>query len=116
MAADDGTVFVVAPALANLLVTGPNVLAVELHQTALNNDSSFDLMLWGQTGGTRPQLTISYHPDTSQATITWSGSGTLRRARSLSSPIPWEDVPGNPASPYTFSVSPTDRIVVYSLR
>ncbi len=116
VAADDGTVFVVAPALANLLVTGPNVLAVELHQTALNNDSSFDLMLWGQTGGTRPQLTISYHPDTSQATITWSGSGTLRRARSLSSPIPWEDVPGNPASPYTFSVSPTDRIVVYSLR
>src|SRR4030095_37719 len=43
-ASDDGTVFFQNPAPANLLVSGANVVAVEVHQNAgTSTDLSFDL-------------------------------------------------------------------------
>jgi len=45
--------------ISNTLITGLNIIAVEIHQDAINSSTSaFDLMLWGQ-GPTGPRLTIT---------------------------------------------------------
>ncbi|MEY2410175.1 MAG: hypothetical protein QOF48_2845 [Verrucomicrobiota bacterium] len=68
-AADDGTFYVVTN-VGNTLLSGNNVLGVEVHQDALNSsDISFDLMLWGQ-GAVGPTLTITRTDDT-HADVRW---------------------------------------------
>ncbi len=48
---EETTIFIQAPVAANALVTGTNVLAVEIHQSGgTSSDISFDLDLIGQTG------------------------------------------------------------------
>ena len=68
--AHDGTVYVSTNLLSSLLVTGSNVVAVELHQDAGDSsDISFDLMLWsGTIGG--PKLSI-VSTDTTHADVSW---------------------------------------------
>jgi hypothetical protein len=75
----DGSLFVVSNITAQL-VTGRNVLAVEVHQNNnTSSDLSFDLMLWGEsTTAPGPKLVITSGPAPNQITITWPpASGTL---------------------------------------
>ena len=61
---------------AGLLVNGPNVLAVELHQTSNTGDAGFDLGLTGIAipPGAVPPLNIQHVPG--GVIITWPGSGS----------------------------------------
>ena len=47
LAVDDGTNVTILQASAAMLVNGTNIVAVELHQTALADDASFDLEIHG---------------------------------------------------------------------
>lgn len=73
LAQDDGTALFGGPANAALLVSGQNVLAVEVHQNATNSsDISFDLELLGNVQFQRPTVAI-----TAPANGTVIGSPTL---------------------------------------
>jgi len=59
-ASDDGTVFFPSNPSASLLTTGPNVLAVEVHQNATSStDVSFDLELISNFTPTAPVVSIT---------------------------------------------------------
>ena len=107
-------VLVLVPALALLLVAGANTVAVEIHQDAGNSsDLSFDLMLWGESGG-GPPLSITYNPGTGTVTITWSGGGTLICTDDPTMPrSSWSPVAGA-ASPYVTPASAAHRF--YAVR
>ena len=68
--AHDGTVYVSTNLATSVLVAGNNVVAVEIHQDSVNSsDISFDLMLWGNTGG-GPSLKIT-PINASQSDLSW---------------------------------------------
>jgi hypothetical protein len=68
--AHDGTVYVSTNLLSSALVTGSNILAVEIHQDSTNSsDISFDLMLNGAVPA-GPSLKI-VSTDTTHASISW---------------------------------------------
>ena len=68
-APDDGTFYMVTN-ISNTLISGANVIAVEIHQDAINSsDISFDLMLWAQ-GPTGPRLTIT-RTDPTHVELSW---------------------------------------------
>ena len=61
-AADDGNTSQIISLPAGTLVTGTNVIAVEMHQRAANSDDlSFDLQLTG-LGDTNPPIVNTYSP------------------------------------------------------
>jgi hypothetical protein len=100
-AADDGTVYQNTNVPPTLLVPGANILAVEIHQdTPTSSDISFDLMLWGEGGGTGgPDLTIRLLGN--NVVLDWSPANWQLQATTelpaTGDPV-WSDVPG--ASPY----------------
>jgi len=102
-AADDGTRYVRTNVTPAVLVTGPNIVAVEVRQNnAGSSDLSFDLMLWGQSAS-GPALIITPNGNGTYS-ITWndpSGLYQLQRSGNIASPLNWGDVPGNPPSGYT---------------
>jgi hypothetical protein len=70
---DDGTFYYVTN-IANTLVAGNNVIAVEIHQESMTStDISFDLMLWAQPGFPRLFLTRT---NATHADLSWRDSGT----------------------------------------
>jgi len=72
-APDDGTFYQVTN-IANTLVAGNNVIAVEIHQDAITStDISFDLMLWGQPSG--PRLTV-VQVDSTHVDVSWPAPST----------------------------------------
>ena len=75
-AADDGTFYVVTN-ISSALLSGTNVLAVEIHQDAVtSSDISFDLMLWGQPANSaEPVLTLT-HTSATAAEISWPLTST----------------------------------------
>jgi len=106
-AGDDGTVYVRGTAAAGVLLSGRNVLAVEVHQnSATSSDLSFDLMLWGQ-GAARPRLEIALvdhdgDPFTPLVVeVRWNAPGaTLIESTDVTKPLSqWTPVPGA-TSPY----------------
>jgi hypothetical protein len=104
--------------LTNLsgLVSGANLLAIELHQNATtSSDSVLSVQVVAGTEqfGLRPRLNVSRNGG--QVTISWTGGGVLQEATQLTNGATvWTDVPGNPSSPYTFT--PTGQMKFYSLR
>jgi hypothetical protein len=87
-------------------VQGDNVIAVEVHQDAVNSsDLDFGMQLEAlvatfSPGG--PRLTTSVNG--SSLTITWPGGGTLQRSTDISSPANWTAIPGA-ASPFVTNTS-----------
>lgn len=84
---------------ATALMTGNNIIAVEIHQDdGASSDISFDLMLWGVSAG-GPPLTIVING--SNYEVSWSDpSGTfiLQESSDVGSPLNWADVP-SPTNP-----------------
>ena len=113
--ADDGTVYFTGNVSPTNLVSGPNIVAVEVRQdTAGSSDVSFDLMLWGQGGG-GPRVTIVLNLDGS-VTLSWTGGGTLICTSDVSLPrTSWTDVVGA-TSPYTIAVGSLAAHQFYALR
>jgi hypothetical protein len=87
------------------LVSGDNVMAVEVHEVNLtSSDITMGLQLNQLTS--TPALTVTITQDTVGGTVTvsWSGgtsAGTLRSTTSITTPRPWPVVAGSPVSPYT---------------
>src|SRR6185436_19311759 len=88
------------------LISGDNVLAVEVHQVNLiSSDMTMGLKV-SKLSSTPPIIVqISYSGG--NVTVTWSGgtsAGTLRSATSITTPRPWPVVTGA-TSPYTTTAS-----------
>ncbi len=68
----DGAVYEISNNIPSTVLRTTNVIAVEVHQeSGGSSDVSFDLMLWGESGGpTGPRLTIT-QINATQATISW---------------------------------------------
>jgi hypothetical protein len=76
---DDGDDYYTSNLLSSVLVAGPNIIAVEVHQNAFgSSDVSFDLMLWGQAAS-GPTLRIVQVSST-QVEISWPQSADLAGA------------------------------------
>ena len=112
-----------AVTLTNLsgLVSGENLLAIELHQvSSTSSDAVLAIQLIAEVeqfgiGGSGPRLSVSRNPITGQVTITWSGGGILQQANDLpSGGVGWGDVPGNPPSPYT--IAPAGNQMFFRVR
>ena len=95
-------VFTVSGDAVTNLVSGENVLAVEVHNYTVGSP---DIVFGSALGYSRPaelepQLNVFYSGD--EATLFWNGSGfALQRQAQLSaSPNTWEDVPGTVVSPF----------------
>jgi uncharacterized lipoprotein YmbA len=85
---DDGTVYQVTNINPSVLVAGPNIVAVEIHQDATNSsDISFDLMLWGEG----PTLTIT-PISTTQVDVSWPfpSAGFLLESKTNLSAVTWD--------------------------
>lgn len=96
---DDGTVYVTGTALGSALVSGRNVLAVQMAQNSItSSDLSFDLMLWGQ-GAAQPRLEIALVDGIVE--VRWNAPGaTLIQSPDITRPLSqWTPVPGA-TSPY----------------
>ncbi len=111
---DDGSIYHrtnVAPAS---LVAGPNIVAVHVAQNnTTSSDTSFDLMLWGQTGTISVPSPHIVNNGT-QIVITWTGSAVLQQAVAVTGPF--VDVPGNPGSGYTIPLPAPGNAQFYRLR
>ena len=110
--------------LTNLtgLVTGNNVLAIELHQNSMtSSDAVLSVQLVAELAAfgdvvEGPRLNITRNATTGEITVSWSGSGTLQQTTSLQSPTStWTDVPGNP-NPYVFTPGAGAETRFFSLR
>ncbi len=81
-----------APATLSLLVTGTNVLAIEVHQNALNSsDLAMNFELTG-TALVSPNTSLAITRGTNSLTLSWSVDASffnLRTATNLSPPITW---------------------------
>jgi hypothetical protein len=84
-----------------LLVSGTNVLAVELHQTPLSGDASFDLSLIGR--GPPPDLrpTLAFQYGAGRVVLHWQGTNAILE-RTLVPAWDWAPVP-DAHSPYEVS-------------
>lgn len=82
------------------------VVSLGGQQTLRYNVTSGDMdyfLLIPATKTETPKITGIKTNANGSVTIEWTGGGTLQSATSLTPPIPWQDVPGAPASPYTFT-------------
>jgi hypothetical protein len=115
---DDGNVYH-STATNNTLVTGRNVLAVEVHQNNItSSDISFDLMLWGTTATASVPTPRIVNTGTALV-ITWTGNAVLQQASSLTvppAPSGFTDVPGNPGSGYSISLPAPGSAKYFRLR
>jgi hypothetical protein len=89
---DDGAAYYTSNLLSSVLVAGPNIIAVEVHQnTVTSSDISFDLMLWG-TAPAGPTLTIT-RLNASQVEVSWPLStdptALLYFTTDLNPPVSW---------------------------
>ncbi len=105
---------------AALFRTGPNLVAVEIHQQNLTStDVSFDLQLFAQSGpAIAPSLSIVPDPaNVRNVLISWTGAGTLQETSALVSPSSvWTDVTPAPAgTSYSVPTSAASQRF-YSLR
>lgn len=67
---DDGAAYYSSNLLSSVLVPGPNIIAVEMHQNSYtSSDISFDVMLWG-TVSAGPRLLVRYVSST-QVEVSW---------------------------------------------
>ena len=74
---DDGIVYYAASVNPTNLVTGANLLAVEVHQdSATSSDLSFDLMLWGERNAQTPNLEIVNNLN-GTCTLKWPNTGAF---------------------------------------
>jgi hypothetical protein len=87
-------------------VQGDNLIAVEVHQDAVNSsDLDFGMQLEANISSfvpSGPQLTTSRNGN--QLTITWSGGGTLQRSIDLNSTNNWQTINGA-SSPFVTNTS-----------
>ena len=106
--------FTVGGALADHLVVGDNVLAVEVHNYNLRSaDITFGLSVVGSQRVTAPAVLVITGAD-GQATLSWSRSGfTLQQADAPAGP--WTDVPG-PVVSSPFTTAETGPTRYYRLR
>jgi len=93
------SVYVLAPPVdLSLLENGPNTLAAEIHQAAVDSsDISFDLELIGLGGEVRPLLFIE--PAGSSHVLRWPSAAVgfrLQSSADLSASANWQDQPGTP--------------------
>ena len=103
---NDESTYFSADIPSSSLVPGPNIVAVEIHQQALDSsDISFDLMLWGYG----PALNITAAGG--NYTVTWNNSPNyrLQQSSNISSPNNWTDITPAPSSPYTQPLTPTPK-------
>ena len=112
--AHDGTVYVETNVPPGVLVAGTNIVAVEVHQEGPDStDISFDLMLWGVSGG-GPRLTIVQTGPTS-AEVSWGADavGYFLQVNTgdVGTAGDWSDVGGVITGAGSFPVSfpPPDR-------
>ncbi|HTD65707.1 MAG TPA: immunoglobulin domain-containing protein, partial [Candidatus Limnocylindria bacterium] len=95
------------------LVTGNNLLAIELHQSsATSSDAVLSVQLAAEieqfgTSPTGPTLRVSLGGGS--VTITWTGGGTLQRSLDLNSPSNWQTIPGA-ISGFQTNVSATNQM------
>lgn len=77
------------------LVSGSNLLAVELHQVTLtSSDLTFGTQLEVLSDAPPVTLTATRGPGPNQVTLTWAGSGVLQENGNLSNPATWSAVSG----------------------
>jgi hypothetical protein len=78
------------------LVQGNNLIAVEVHQNAMDSSD----IVWGMqlealvTAFSPGGPTLFTSRDGNNLTITWSGGGTLQRSSDIGSPANWQDIIG----------------------
>jgi hypothetical protein len=86
------------PVDITLLIFGPNTLAAEIHQAAVDSsDISFDLELIGMGGEASPRLFIE--PAGNSVVLRWPSAAVgfrLQSSTDLSSPANWQDQLGTP--------------------
>ena len=98
-------VFNISGDLLTNLVSGDNVLAVEVHNlAAANSDITFGSGLW-YTHPCTPAPTLQFLQSANVLTLYWNGAGfLLQESEDLGSSATWQDVPGPVASgPYPIS-------------
>ena len=107
---------------ASNLVSGDNVLAVEVHQSGANSsDVVLSIQLIAEIQNATapvqgPRLRISLNPATGAVTVSWTGAGILQQTTELqSSGTVWTDVAGNP-NPYVFTPPAGSNMRFFSLR
>jgi hypothetical protein len=93
------SVYELAPPVdLSLLFNGPNTLAAEIHQAAVDSpDISFDLEIIGQLGEPRPQLFILLAGN--NHIVRWPSAAAgfrLQSSTDLRTPANWQDQPGVP--------------------
>jgi hypothetical protein len=116
--AGDGAGFVTTNLPSSVLVAGPNIIAVEIHQNSITStDTSFDLMLWGvNPSGT--SLTITRTSSTT-AEISWPLStpptALLYYTDNLNPPVNWtlETAPDVPSGGFHHVTVPTTGSMRY---
>jgi hypothetical protein len=103
----EGFVAIETPALQ----TGPNLLAVELHQSGTNSSDavlSIQLVALVEDFTLRPTLNITRGPGADQLTLSWSGNYCLQEAVEVTATTAWtasavaNGVPFTPAGPARF--------------
>jgi hypothetical protein len=77
------------------LVSGSNLLAVELHQQSLtSSDLTFGTELAVLSDTPPSMLTIARGPGANEVTVSWIGSGLLQETTDLANPSSWSNVSG----------------------
>jgi hypothetical protein len=91
------------------LVSGDNVLAVEVHQVNLtSSDITFGVEVSVYAATAPPRLTITPGPAFGQVTVSWSGSGVLQQSTNLGgSPAGWSNVSGVSGNSYVTTATGT---------
>jgi hypothetical protein len=90
------------------LISGDNVLAVELHQVNLTSSDLTMGLKVSQLTSVPPLLLRIVNNGDGTVTITWPGGGALHSTTSITTPRPWPVVTGA-TSPHTTSHSGTQR-------
>ena len=91
------------------LQTGPNVFAVELHQSGTNSSDavlSVQLVALVEDFTTRPTLTVSRGPAANQLTLSWNGNYCVEEAVEITPTTTWTPSAVQNGVPFT-TVGPT---------
>jgi hypothetical protein len=84
---------------ASFLLNGPNILAVELHQTASTSDAGFDLGLTG-VAPAGSVLFLTIERSATNFLVRWPNTGVLLERASGPAAL-WSTITPTPSSPYT---------------
>jgi hypothetical protein len=98
-AADETTTFYSTNVNVALLVPGPNLLVVEVHQNSTtSSDVSFDLEFFGQSAAVAPSLSAASGSGVLQlGWPAWGAGYALYSATNLTPPVTWMPVTNEPA-------------------